>query len=276
MEEAGSATTILEGEHRFYDSRDDELAKLLAERTTGEMVDKWAGVIERTIGDGRTTLVTVLDEDYPANLRRIYNHPPFLFIRGEVTEADARSVAVVGTRKASEKGRELAREMASALAKREVTVVSGMAAGIDTEAHQAALDAGGRTIAVMGTGIDRIYPQGNEALAEQIGDHGALLSQFWPGSAPKASNFPIRNAVTSGMAIGTVVVEASSTSGAKMQARLALEHGKRLFLVHSLVMQEEWAQRYASRRGAVVVDGIDDVVKVLESERSAATELQLF
>jgi DNA processing protein len=276
IEEAGSASAVIGGEHTFYDAREDEMAKILAERTTDKMVENWAGVIERTLADERTKLVTVLDEGYPANLRRIYNRPPFLFVRGEVTEADARSVAVVGTRKASAKGRELAREMAAALAEREVTVISGLAAGIDSEAHEAALDAGGRTIAVMGTGIDGVYPKGNEALAERIEEHGALLSQFWPGSPPKSTNFPIRNAVTSGMAIGTVVVEASSTSGAKMQARLALEHGKRLFLVRSLVMQEEWAHRYASRRGAVVVDGVDDVVKVLESERSAATELQLF
>jgi DNA processing protein len=277
VEEAGSAAAVIEGRHTFYDARDATLAEQVAKGTTKTMVENWTRVIERTLSDGQgTRLVTVLDEDYPANLRRIYNRPPFLFVRGEVTEADARSVAVVGTRKASEKGRTLAREMAAALAEREVTVVSGLAAGIDSEAHQAALDAGGRTIAVMGTGIDRVYPKGNEALAKRIAEHGALLSQFWPGSPPKSSNFPIRNAVTSGMAIGTVVVEASSTSGAKMQARLALEHGKRLFLVRSLVMQEEWARRYASRRGAVVVDGVDDVVKVLESERSAATELQLF
>jgi DNA processing protein len=151
-----------------------------------------------------------------------------------------------------------------------------MATGIDTEAHTATLDAGGRTIAVMGTGIDRVYPKQNEALAERIAENGALLSQFWPDAPPRGTNFPLRNVVTSGVAIGTIVIEASSTSGAKMQARLALEHGKRLLLVESLVLQEKWAQQYKSRRGAQVVRGVDDVIAALEAEREPVTELQLF
>ncbi len=277
LETAGSARAIIAGEHEAYDVGESALATVLAKRTTPEMVERWAGVIEQTLRDvPGSRLVTVLDDDYPTNLRRVYNRPPFLFMRGELTEEDTRSVAVVGTRQASPEGRTLARDMASALVERGVTVISGMAAGIDTEAHTAALDAGGRTIAVMGTGIDGVYPKSNVALSERIAASGALLSQFWPGSPPRGSNFPLRNVVTSGMAIGTVVVEASSTSGAKMQARLALEHGKKLFLVRSLVMHEEWARSYASRRGAVVVDGVDDVVSVLEAEREPVTELQLF
>jgi DNA processing protein len=206
----------------------------------------------------------------------VYDRPPFLFVRGTLMPQDSRSVAVVGTRRASDRGRALARDIAGALAERGVTVISGLAAGIDTEAHTATLDAGGRTVAVMGTGIDRVYPKENAELAAQIAVHGALLSQFWPGAPPRGSNFPLRNVVTSGVAIGTVVIEASSTSGAKMQARLALEHGKRLFLVESLVLQEEWAQRYKSRRGATVVTGVDDVVAALDAEREPVTELQLF
>jgi DNA processing protein len=206
----------------------------------------------------------------------VYDRPPFLFVRGTLQDNDSRSVAIVGTRNASEPGRILARDMAAALAGHGVTVISGMAAGIDTEAHTAALDTGGRTIAVMGTGIDRVYPKENAALAEHIAESGALLSQFWPGAPPRRSNFPLRNVVTSGVAVGTIVIEASATSGAKMQARLALEHGKRLFLVESLVLREEWAQRYRSRRGAQVVRGVDDVVTALESDREAITELQLF
>ena len=277
VEEAGSALAIVAGTHTFYEEPQAILAGKLAERVSQEMIERWAKVIETTLARSPDTqLVTVLDEDYPRNLRRIYDRPSFLFVRGTLVEDDARSVAVVGTRRASAEGRALAREMAAALTDHGVTVISGLAAGIDTEAHAAALDAGGRTIAVMGTGIDRVYPKENAALAERIANHGALISQFWPGSPPRSQNFPLRNVVTSGVAIGTVVIEASSTSGAKMQARLALEHGKRLFLVESLVLQEEWAQRYKSRRGAQVVRGVDEVVEALEAEREPATELQLF
>jgi DNA processing protein len=277
VEEAGSALAVAGGKHTFYDTAQANVARKLSERITDEIVDRWTKTIEETLaGKPDTRLTTVLDEEYPSNLRRVYDRPPFLFVRGTLTKDDARSVAIVGTRRASDAGRALAREMAAALSERGVTVISGMAAGIDTEAHTATLDAGGRTIAVMGTGIDRVYPKQNEALAERIAENGALLSQFWPDAPPRGTNFPLRNVVTSGVAIGTVVIEASSTSGAKMQARLALEHGKRLLLVESLVLQEEWAQQYKSRRGAQVVRGVDDVIAALEAEREPVTELQLF
>jgi DNA processing protein len=209
------------------------------------------------------------------NLRKIYNRPPFLFVRGRLDLSDERSVAVVGTRQASPEGRQQARHLSEELVGRDVTVVAGLALGIDTAAHVAALDSGGRTVAVMGTGIDRVYPAENRSLAEAIPAHGALVSQFWPGTPPRRENFPLRNVVTSGIAMGTVVVEASSTSGAKMQARLALEHGKRLFLVEPLVLHEEWAQRYARRPGATVVTSVDDVVAILDAEVAAERTAQL-
>jgi len=277
VEQAGSALAVIQGNGAIGEELCALLTRQLAAPVEPEAIDGWQERIATTLAaNPNTRLVTVLDEDYPRNLRRVFNRPPFLFVRGTLTEADERSVAIVGTRHASQAGRLLAREMAAALAERGVTVISGMAAGIDTEAHTATLESGGRTIAVMGTGIDRVYPAENKALAEQIAEHGALLSQFWPGAPPRGSNFPMRNVVTSGMAVGTIVIEASSTSGAKMQARLALEHGKRLFLVESLVLQEEWAQKYRSRRGAQVVGGVDDVVAALEAEREPVSELQLF
>jgi DNA processing protein len=277
VEEAGSAVAVADGSHDFYDEGQAVIARLLADRVGEARVKHWANVIERAVAKRpNTRLLTVLDDDYPQNLRRVYDRPPFLFVCGTLQDDDSRSVAIVGTRQASDAGRALARDMAAVLTERGVTVISGMAAGIDTEAHTAALDSGGRTIAVMGTGIDRVYPKENAGLADRIAGNGALLSQFWPGSPPRGSNFPLRNVVTSGVAMGTVVIEASATSGAKMQARLALEHGKRLFLVQSLVLQEEWAQRYSSRRGAQVVHGVDDVVAALESDCEPVTELQLF
>ena len=222
-------------------------------------------------------LVTVLDSGYPANLRLIPNLPPFLFVRGDIREQDVRSVAVVGTREASEAGIRRAGRMAHLLAERGVTVISGLARGIDAAAHRGVLDAGGRTIAVFGTGITKVYPSENRELAEEIVRRGALVSQFWPTRSPGKDTFPRRNIVTSGLSQGTVVIEASRTSGAKMQARLALEHGKRVFLVKSLVTNQRWAQDYVQKRGAIEVGDVDEVVRYLaapERVRQATEQRQ--
>jgi DNA processing protein len=223
--------------------------------------------VETTLADLATDgvhLTTVLDDDYPANLRLIYNLPPFLTYRGVLRTDDARSVAVVGTREASIEGVERARRLATQLAEAGVTVLSGLARGIDTAAHTAALDAGGRTISVMGTGIRMVYPPENRDLAERIAETGALVSQFWPDSPPRTDTFPRRNIVMSGMGQGTVVVEASATSGAKMQARYALDHGKRVFLLSSLIRERPWAQGYLGK-GAIEVEDVDDIVRLLQS-----------
>jgi DNA processing protein len=204
-------------------------------------------------------LVTVLDEDYPANLRLIPNRPPFLFYRGEFAEEDARSVAVVGTRQPTDEGIRRAAHMSRLLAGQGVTVVSGLARGIDTAAHRAAIDAGARTIAVLGTGITNCYPGENRDLAETITTSGVLVSQFWPTSPPSRFTFPRRNVVTSGLSQGTVVIEATSTSGAKMQARLALDHGKKVFLIRSLVTSQPWAREYVLQRGAIEISDVEEV-----------------
>lgn len=268
VEEVGSARAVLAGGiDRVEEPRLAHLARVLANRVSDAMVASWVESLEllRRNVPG-VDVVTVLDDHYPVNLRMVYNRPPFLFIDGELDAADNRAVAVVGTRTASDEGLAQARRLAGELAERGVTVISGMAAGIDTAAHTAALDAGGRTIAVMGTGIDRVYPAANRALSRRIAETGALVSQFWPGMPPRQQNFPLRNVVTSGIAVGTVVVEASHTSGAKMQARLALDHGKRVFLIESLVMHEKWARDYARNRGATVVSSVDDVLAALDDE----------
>jgi DNA processing protein len=133
------------------------------------------------------------------------------------------------------------------------TVVSGLAAGIDTAAHTAALAEGGRTVAVIGTGLARAYPPQNEDLQRRIGTECAVISQFWPDSPPSRRSFPMRNAVMSGIALATVVVEASDTSGARMQARLALAQGRPVFLLTSLVERQAWARDYSERPGTQVV-----------------------
>lgn len=237
------------------------------QRTVKEM-------LEGTLANG-IKLTTVLDDDYPVNLRTIYNLPPFLFYQGTLRPDDALSVAVVGTRQASADGLSRARRMARLLVDARVTVLSGLARGIDTVAHQTCLDAGGRTIAVLGSGIRRIYPPENEELAGQITENGAIVSQFWPDAPPTSYTFPRRNVVTSGMSQGTVVIEASATSGAKMQARLAIEHGKQVFLLHSLVTEREWAQKYLERPRVHEVNDVADIVRLLRSaaeQRNRAME----
>ena len=224
----------------------------------------WVETLLADLAADGVRLTTVLDDDYPANLRLIFNLPPFLTYRGVLRPDDARSVAVVGTREASAGGLERAHRLAAQLASSGVTVLSGLARGIDTAAHLATLEAGGRTIAVMGTGIRTIYPPENRELAERIVTTGALVSQFWPDSPPRTDTFPRRNIVMSGMGQGTVVVEASATSGAKMQARYALEHGKRVFLLSSLVRSRPWARKYLER-GAIEVADVDDIIRLLQS-----------
>ncbi|MCX4481664.1 DNA-protecting protein DprA [Streptomyces cellulosae] len=215
-------------------------------------------------------LVTVLDADYPANLRMIGNLPPFLFVRGELQERDARSVAVVGTRQVSADGLRRAARMARELVEHDVMIASGLAKGVDAAAHEATLTAGGRTVAVMGTGIAApVYPAENRPLARKILDQGgALISQFWPGSGPAKWTFPRRNVVTSGISLGSVVIEASSTSGAKMQARIAAEHGKLVFLIKSLVASEPWAAKMISDGRAIEVSSSTDITDRLGTAAS--------
>jgi DNA processing protein len=190
-------------------------------------------------------LITVLDDDYPANLRLVPDAPPFLFYRGTLEPADARSIAVVGTRNATADGLSRAARMARGLAHAGIVVVSGLAKGIDTAAHTAAVEVSHRTVAVTGTGIAApVYPRENASLATQIIEHrGAVISQFWPTDPPDRWRFPARNITMSGFTQGTVVIEASSTSGAKMQAQAARRHARTVFLLRSLAAAQPWAQR---------------------------------
>jgi DNA processing protein len=241
-------------------------SQLVATRQqTVESAERWLALLDRlAVDDPELGVVTVLDEGYPANLARAFNRPPFLFVRGRLAERDERSVAVVGTRRPSEGGRRATRDLAAALAEAGVTLVSGFARGLDTEAHTAALAAGGRTIAVLGSGIRRLYPPENAELAARAARSGALVSQFWPDASPSRASFPQRNIVTSGIAVATVVVEAPATSGARMQARLAREQGRPVFLVESLVRSETWASALVEKGWATVIGGAADLLSALD------------
>lgn len=176
-------------------------------------------------------VLTWEDEKYPTRLRDLDNAPPVLYLRGTITPDDDWAVAIVGTRRATSYGRQVAEQIARELARNGVTVVSGMARGIDGVAHRAALDAGGRTLAVLGSGVDRIYPPEHRRLAEDIISRGALVSDYPPGTPPEGRNFPPRNRIIAGLSLATVVVEAGKRSGALITSDFALEQGREVFAV---------------------------------------------
>jgi DNA processing protein len=173
------------------------------------------------------SVLTIFDSAYPPRLKEIYNAPPLLYVKGEITRQDDQSVGVVGTRGPSVYGKELTARIVPELVRSGLTVVSGLARGVDSIAHRAAVDAGGRTIAVLGCGIDVIYPAENRALYGQIRDSGAVVTEYPLGTKPDAFNFPARNRIISGLSLGTVVVEAKYTSGALITADYALERLQR-------------------------------------------------
>lgn len=256
IEEEGSALRLLE---QWDTAAPDRLFEVEQQKMTLDQLEEHVHAWEREGID----LVTVLDAAYPVNLRMVHDRPPLLFVRGHVNDRDERSVAVVGTRQATPRGIDQARGIAADLVSADYVVVSGLAAGIDAAAHSATLDTGGRTVAVVGTGLRVVFPKANAELQERLGREHAVISQFWPGQEPRKWTFPQRNAVMSGFARATVVVEASHTSGARMQARLALEHGRPVFLVSSL-LSHRWAQAYRERPGVYVVDSGDEIVEHLD------------
>jgi DNA processing protein len=253
--------------------------RALEMRLNGEDTLFAVGDLEKTIeGAARDIMSWEADDigvhafygkSFPAQLRDVHELPPLLFTRGTLRD-DRRAVAVVGTRQASERGLEIARTVATALAKSDVTVVSGLAAGIDTAAHTAALDARGRTVAVLGTGIRRTYPATNAELQRQISREGLMISQFWPDGAPSQKTFPMRNAVMSGYASATVVIEAAWRSGARIQARLALQHGRPVVMPKEL-LEHDWARNYARYPGVYVVDDLGELLAVIEKLVAEAT-----
>jgi DNA processing protein len=202
---------------------------------------------------------------YPALLKEIDDPPPVLYVRGQLTEKDAWSVAVVGTRRATPYGRQVADEMSHQLAANGITVVSGLARGIDAVAHKSALEAGGRTIAVLACGLDVVYPPEHKKLAAQIPEHGALVSDYPIGTEPRGDYFPRRNRIMSGMALGTLVVEGDIKSGALITARLAIDHNREVFAVPGSIFspQSRGTNTIISRGEAKLVQKVEDVLEEL-------------
>jgi DNA processing protein len=215
---------------------------------------------------------------YPRLLAEISGRPSLLYVRGELAAADDTSVAIVGTRRATPYGRQAAERTAAELAQAGITVVSGLARGVDAAAHRAALEAGGRTIAVLGSGPDVIYPAEHRRLAEQILESGAILSEFPPGAKPDAQNFPARNRIVSGMTLGTLIVEAPARSGALITASFAADQGREVFVLPgSIFAQTSEGTNALLRDGARLVrDGADILEDLgLGGGGSVATQSQM-
>ncbi len=225
--------------------------------------DQWNAVdaqVQKLLQKG-VRLVTRKDSDYPVNLTHVHDPPPFLYIRGTLLPEDRVAIAIVGSRAASAYGRTMAQALARGLAERGVTVVSGLARGIDAEAHRTTLTAGGRTIAVLGSGVDVIYPSEHRGLAEEITKSGAVVSEFSLGSKPEAMHFPYRNRVISGLTLGTVVVEATEKSGSLITARCALEQNREVFAVPGNVTTgRSQGPHRLIKEGAKLVETVDDIL----------------
>jgi DNA processing protein len=207
-------------------------------------------------------IVPFTDSSYPARLRMIPDPPSLLYLKGEIRRDDEKAVAVVGSRSTSDYGRRVARDLCRGLASLGFTVVSGMARGIDGTAHETSLNAGGRTIAVLGSGVDRVYPAEHDKLYRRISENGAVISEFPMGTRPLAFNFPARNRLISGLSLGVVVVEATEKSGSLITAALALEQGREVFAVPGEVgaSRSRGAHRLI-RQGAKLVETVDDIME---------------
>ncbi|HGE71127.1 TPA: DNA-protecting protein DprA [Candidatus Poribacteria bacterium] len=211
-------------------------------------------------------IITIEDQAYPQNLKAIYDPPPLLYVKGELTNSDSNSIAIVGTRNATTYGKTVAENFSSQLASRGITIVSGLAHGVDTYAHKGALSVGGRTIAVVGNGLDIVYPAENAKLFDEIANSGAVISELPMGTKPIRTMFPQRNRLISGISLGTIVIEAPRKSGALITADLALDQGRDVFAIPGQIFSEKSkGTNWLIKQGAKLVDSVDDILEELPS-----------
>lgn len=217
-------------------------------------------------------IVPASSGDYPAVLRQIADPPLALYVAGDPVAISAHSVAVIGTRRPTAYGSSVAHRLAGDLAVRKLTIVSGLARGIDSAGHRGAIEASGRTVAVLGSGLDVVYPKENKSLAEKIMEHGAVISEFPLGTSPAPENFPIRNRIISGLCLGVIVVEAAEYSGSLITARLALEQNREVFAVPgNITSAQSFGPNLLIKQGAKLVDQWLDVIE----ELPASVRMQL-
>lgn len=216
-------------------------------------------------------ILTWEDEAYPPRLKEIEQPPPVLYLRGTFLPEDSFAVAMVGTRGITHYGRQITEELAGFLAANGITVISGLARGVDATAHSSALKAGGRTLAVLGCGVDRIYPPENRGLAEQMLTRGGLLSDYAPGTAPDSANFPPRNRIISGLSLAVIVIEAGETSGALITAEFAAEQGREIFAVPgSILAPQSKGTNRLIQQGALPLLEPGDLLQALNLTRVGA------
>jgi DNA processing protein len=232
--------------------------------------DRWEAYLRRLLQTRRTvSLVSDGDATYPSNLREVVGRPAVLFIDGGLLERDSRAIAVVGSRVAPSAILEETHRIAVALAQERITVVSGLARGTDAAAHEGALAGGGRTIAVMGTGIDTIFPAENAALAQRIRQDGALVTQFPPGSGPSKTSFPARNAVIAGLALASLVMSAQERSGTRIEINHTLAQGRPVLLWRPQLGAASWARDLAKTPLVRFVDSADEVCATIGASLAA-------
>ena len=230
------------------------------DRDTQQDIDRELKALERL----RLSVVTYLDVTYPPRLRTIHDPPPLLYVSGGLSEADHHAVAIVGARRATQAGRLLTEQLSQELASAGFTIVSGLARGIDAAAHRGALAAQGRTVAVLGCGIDRTYPPEHQTLRKQIESNGAVVAELPLGAYPYGYHFPRRNRIISGMCMGVVVTEAAIKSGSLITARLAAEQGREVFAVPGFVKAENSrGPNGLIKEGAKLVESVEDIIEEL-------------
>lgn len=216
------------------------------------------------ISKERVSVLTLEDKDYPELLKNIYDPPPVLYIKGKGFKKEEKMIGIVGTRRASRYGKEVAKKLAFELSQLGMTIVSGMAIGIDTCAHQGSIEAKGKTIAVLGCGVDVVYPPQNRGLAKEIESCGALLSEFSLGTETEKGSFPRRNRIISGLSLGVIVVEGHYDSGAMITAKLALEQGREVFAVPGQIeLEQSKGPHWLIKQGAKLVESVEDVLEEL-------------
>ena len=218
-------------------------------------------------------LLTLKDPHYPPRLAEIYDPPPFLYFQGCASERDQRVMALVGSRNGSSYGIKVTERLAYSLALQGLTIASGLARGIDTAAHGGALLAKGRTVAVLGSGLDVVYPAENKKLQERIAETGMVCSEYPPGTLPERQNFPVRNRIISGMSLGVVIVEAGLRSGSLITARLALEQGREVFAVPgSIESFKSSGTHRLIKQGAKLVEHAQDILEEIPGGRFPGTD----
>ena len=238
----------------------DKIARSILMPADDELAGAQANLMEKY----QAELISIWDDSYPEILKQIYAPPIALFCRGKMELLNTKSIGIVGTRTPTSYGKEVAAEFGQAIAKRGYTVTSGAATGIDSVAHRAVLQRSGNTIAVLGNGVDRVYPAENRALYSEMVERGLLISEFLMGAKPDAPNFPRRNRIISGLSVGTLVIEAAERSGSLITAYFALDQNREVFAIPgSIRSRQSRGTNQLIRQGAKLVDSVDDILEEL-------------